>query len=136
MNIAPIKKRIASFVIDDFILSMLIFVIFYDQLSAITDMEALSGFMNDNFFIIASVKLLYHWVLVWQNGMTVGNFILKIRVVDEDSSALLLWHKALLRSFLRLFSEAAFYIGFLVAFVSPKVQTMHDKFSNAVVVDA
>ncbi len=136
MNIAPIKKRIASFVIDDFILSMLIFVIFYDQLSVITDMEALSGFMNDNFFIIASVKLLYHWVLVWQNGMTVGNFVLKIRVVDEDSSVLLLWHKALLRSFLRLFSEAAFYIGFLVAFVSPKVQTMHDKFSNAVVVDA
>lgn len=136
MNIAPIKKRIASFIIDDFILSMLIFVIFYDQLSVITDMEALSGFMNDNFFVIASVKLLYHWVLVWQNGMTVGNFVLKIRVVDEDSSALLLWHKALLRSFLRLFSEAAFYIGFLVAFVSPKVQTMHDKFSNAVVVDA
>jgi uncharacterized RDD family membrane protein YckC len=136
MNITPIKKRIASFIIDDLVLSMLIFVIFYNQLSAITEMEALSGFMNDNFYIIASVKLLYHWVLVWQNGMTVGNFVLKIRVVDEESGILLLWYKALLRSFLRLFSEAAFYIGFLVAFVSPKVQTMHDKFSNAVVVDA
>ncbi|MGW8169072.1 MAG: RDD family protein [Sulfurovaceae bacterium] len=136
MNIAPTKKRIASFIIDDLVLSMLIFVIFYNQLSAITDIETLSVFMNDNFYIIASVKLLYHWVLIWQNGMTVGNFALKIRVVDEDSSTLLSWHKALLRSLLRLFSEAAFYIGFLVAFVSPKVQTMHDKFSNAVVVDA
>ncbi|MBN2722333.1 MAG: RDD family protein [Campylobacterales bacterium] len=136
MNIAPIKKRIASFIIDDLILSILIFVIFYNQLSALADMEALSQFMNNNFFIIASVKLLYHWVLVWQNGMTVGNFVLKIRVVDEDNGMLLMWHKALLRSFIRLFSEAAFYIGFLVAFLSPKVQTMHDKFSNAVVVDA
>ena len=136
MNIAPIKKRIASFIIDDFILSILIFIIFYNQLSALTDIEALSVFMNDNFYIIALVKLLYHWVLIWQNGMTMGNFVLKIRVVDEDTGMLLLWHKALLRSFLRLFSEAAFYLGFLVAFLSPKVQTMHDKFSNAVAVDA
>jgi len=136
MNIAPIKKRIVSFIVDDFILSILIFIIFYGQLSTLADMEALSQFMNDNFLVIVSVKLLYHWVLVWQNGMTVGDFVLKIRVVDEDSGMLLQWHKALLRSFLRLISEAAFYIGFLVAFISPKVQTMHDKFSNAVVVDA
>ncbi|MDD3775180.1 MAG: RDD family protein [Sulfurovaceae bacterium] len=136
MNIAPIKKRIASFIIDDFILSILIFIIFYSQLSTLTDTEELSQFMNNNFFIIASIKLLYHWVLIWQNGMTVGNFVLKIRVVDEDYGMLLPWHKALLRSFLRLFSEAAFYLGFLVAFLSPKAQTMHDKFSKAVVVDA
>ena len=96
MNIAPIKKRIASFIIDDFILSILIFIIFYSQLSTLTDTEELSQFMNNNFFIIASIKLLYHWVLIWQNGMTVGNFVLKIRVVDEDYGMLLPWHKALL----------------------------------------
>lgn len=136
MNIAPIKKRIASFIIDDFVISTLLFVIFYEQLSTMTNIETLSKFMSDNFLIIASVKFLYHWMLVWQSGMTVGNWAMKIKVVDEDSGEMLLWHKALLRSSFRIVSEAAFYIGFLVAFISPKVQTMHDKFTNAVVVDA
>lgn len=136
MDIAPIKKRIWSFVIDDLVVSMLVFVIFYEQLIHLTNMEALSGFMNNNFFIIVSVKLIYHWFFVWQSGMTMGNLALKIRVVDENSGNLLLWHQALIRSALRLLSEAAFYLGFLVAFFSPKAQTMHDKFSNAVVVNA
>ncbi len=136
MNIAPIKKRIASFIIDDFVISTLLFVIFYEQLSIMTNIETLSKFMSDNFLIIVSVKFLYHWMLVWQSGMTVGDWAMKIKVVDEDSGEMLLWHKALLRSSFRIVSEAAFYIGFLVAFISPKVQTMHDKFTNAVVVDA
>jgi uncharacterized RDD family membrane protein YckC len=136
MDIAPIKKRIWSFVVDDFVVSILIFIIFYEQLVGLADMEALSQFMNDNFLIIVSVKFIYHWFFVWQNGMTMGNLLFKIRVVDEDSGNLLLWHKALLRSAFRLIGEAAFYLGFLVAFFSPKKQTMHDKFSNAVVVNA
>lgn len=136
MNIASIKKRIASFIIDDFVISTLLFVIFYEQLSTMTSIETLSKFMGDNFLIIVSVKFLYHWILVWQSGMTVGYWATKIKVVDEESGEMLLWHKAMLRSMFRIVSEAAFYIGFLVAFISPKVQTMHDKFSNAVVVDA
>ncbi|MBD3807430.1 MAG: RDD family protein [Epsilonproteobacteria bacterium] len=135
MNIAPIRKRILSFVIDDIVLSLFVLVIFYDKLTDITDMETMSAFMADNFLAIMLVKVSYHWILVWQNGMTMGNYIMKIKVIDESSGERLNVFMALNRSMLRILSESIFYIGFLFAFFSSKVQTFHDKFTNAVVID-
>ncbi len=136
MKIAPIRKRILSFVIDDIVLSIFVLVIFYDKLTDITDMETMSAFMADNFLAIILIKVLYHWMLVWQNGMTIGKYIMKIKVIDESSGERLNIFMALNRSMLRILSESIFYIGFLFAFFSSKVQTFHDKFTNAVVVDA
>ncbi|MBD3798188.1 MAG: RDD family protein [Campylobacterales bacterium] len=135
MNIAPIRKRILSFVIDDIVLSLFVLVIFYDKLTDITDMETMSAFMADNFLAIMLVKVLYHWILVWQNGMTMGNYIMKIKVIDESSGERPNVFMALNRSMLRILSESIFYIGFLFAFFSSKLQTFHDKFTNAVVID-
>ncbi len=135
MNIAPIRKRILSFMIDDIVLSLFVLVIFYDKLTDITDMETMSAFMADNFLAIMLVKVSYHWILVWQNGMTMGNYIMKIKVIDESSGERLNAFMALNRSMLRILSESIFYIGFLFAFFSSKAQTFHDKFTNAVVVD-
>lgn len=134
-NIASIKKRISSFMIDDIVLSFFILVIFYNQIISINSIEALSKFTANNFLIIVLIKVLYHWFLVWQNGMTIGNYLMKIKVVDENSLETLNIFMALSRSMIRIISESIFYIGFLFAFFSPKVQTFHDKFTNAVVVN-
>lgn len=146
--IAAPQKRVVSFVIDDIIVSLFFMVIFYDQIVAFLQiipagqqsqsqvlLEAMNQFVSVNLMWLLALKVLYHTVLVWQNGMTLGKFIMKIRVVSLESSEKPLFLTALYRALLRIPSELFFYLGFLMAFFVPLRQTFHDKFSNCVVVD-
>jgi uncharacterized RDD family membrane protein YckC len=146
-DIASLQKRILAFVIDDIVIATLIIIIFYDKLMVISEelakssasLEAqkaiLDAFVMDSLPIFIALKVLYHGILVWQSGMTLGKYIAKIRVVDEGSySKVSLW-QSLWRASVRIFSEVLFYVGFLFAFVSAKRQTLHDKLSNCVVVN-
>jgi uncharacterized RDD family membrane protein YckC len=149
LMIAAPQKRVVSFVIDDIIVSLFFMVIFYDQIIGFMQvipedqqsqsqylMEAMNQFVSANIVWLLSLKVLYHTVLVWQNGMTLGKYLMKIRVVsleDKEKPSLM---AAFYRALLRIPSELFFYLGFLMAFFVPLRQTFHDKFSNCVVVDA
>jgi uncharacterized RDD family membrane protein YckC len=149
MSLASNQKRVASFVIDDIVIVLLLLAIFYDQLMQIASgiptnvtpesVEVFKAQMNqfsvDNLLFILLLKVLYHTFFVWQNGMTLGKYIMKIKVVEAETSTHPLLHKAFLRASLRIVSEAFFYLGFLLAFFTPLRQTLHDKLSNCVVVD-
>lgn len=135
-NIASAQKRTGAFVIDDIVISFLIFGIFYEQIMILTTPEAIMLFLEQVFIPITLLKIAYHTFLIWNNGMTVGKYIMKIRVVSENDGANLNFVRSLLRAVVRIFSEVIFYIGFILAFFSPKVQTLHDKISGAVVIDA
>ncbi len=150
LPIASVQKRISAFVIDDLMVALFFLVIFYDQLLAIAAQtsgvmspeeitmiqEQLRQFSVDNLVIMLSIKVLYHAVPVWQNGMTLGKYIMKIRVVDLKTGARPSLIQAFLRAILRIGSEVFFYLGFIMAFMMPLNQTFHDKFSNCVVIDA
>jgi len=149
LPIASTAKRTFSFVIDDLVIIVLLLVIFYDQLMLIasqvptvmtpealaTFQEELNHFLADNLLMVLSLKVLYHTVLIWQNGMTLGKYVMKIKVVDE-SGRKVTFLMALFRAVLRIASEVLFYLGFLLAFFLPLKQTLHDKLSKCVVVDA
>ncbi len=150
LPIATSQKRISAFVIDDLMIALLFLFIFYDQLMVIashlptvlTD-EAIEVFRQemhqfsvDNLLIMLSIKVLYHTVPVWQNGTTLGKYIMKIRVIDLKMGTRPSLIQALLRASLRIGSEIFFYLGFFMAFMMPLKQTFHDKFSNCVVIDA
>lgn len=150
LPIASVQKRISAFVIDDITVALFFLIIFYDQLLSIAspasgmmsteDMTLIQAqlrqFSADNLLVILGVKVLYHAVPVWQNGMTLGKYIMKIRVVDLNGGVRPSLTQAFLRALLRIVSEAFFYLGFLMAFMMPLKQTFHDKFSNCVVIDA
>lgn len=149
LPIAASQKRVASFVIDDIIISLFFMVIFYDQIVALlhavplaqqSDSEvilaAMNQFVTQNLVALFALKVLYHTVLVWQNGMTLGKYIMKIRVIDMRTYQKPSFSIALYRALLRIPSELLFYLGFLMAFFVPLRQTFHDKFSNCVVIDA
>jgi len=147
--IAAPQKRVVSFVIDDIIISLFFLVIFYDQFVGFLQvipqdqhsqsqylLEAMNQFVSVNIVWLLSLKVLYHTVLVWQNGMTLGKYFMKIKVVsleDNEKPSLMV---AFYRALLRIPSELFFYLGFLMAFFVPLKQTFHDKFSHCVVVDA
>jgi len=142
--IANMQKRIFAFVIDDLVISIFFMIIFYDQINQLfvnvtevdqTSLEQVNMFISENILIVFAIKLLYHTILVWQNGMTIGKYIAKIKVIDLNSEHRPSFQQAFLRASVRLISEALFYVGFIMAFFSPLKQTMHDKFSNCVVID-
>lgn len=134
----------ASFVIDDIVISVFILIIFYDQFAkvfsgiAVVDqaaIESINAFIAENIMVIFAVKVIYHTVLVWQNGMTLGKYLMKIKVIDLETGRVPNLPKAFLRASIRIPSEVLFYLGFLMAFFVPMKQTLHDKLSQCVVVD-
>ena len=149
LPIASTQKRISAFVIDDLVIIFLIFLIFYEPLmNMVSDVpvgltpevlieynEKVTQFFMNNIWVIFFIKVLYHTFFVWQNGMTLGKYIMKIKVVDLETKQKPVFLKAFLRAVLRIVSEAFFYLGFLLAFFSPLKQTLHDKLSNCVVID-
>lgn len=149
LPIATTQKRVVSFVIDDIVISLFFMVIFYDQIVALLHsipsaqqadsqlvLDAMNQFVTQNIVALFALKVLYHTVLVWQNGMTLGKYLMKIRVIHMEHYEKPNLMTAFYRAVLRIPSELFFYLGFLMAFFVPLRQTLHDKFSNCVVVDA
>ncbi len=144
LSIANNQKRIASFVIDDIVITLFFIIIFYDQFSAVFSnitvvdeaaLESVNAFISQNLLVVLSIKLIYHTVLIWQNGMTLGKYLMKIKVIDLETGNTPGFLKSLLRASMRIPSEVLFYLGFLMAFFVPLKQTLHDKVSSCVVVN-
>ena len=144
LSIASNQKRITAFVIDDIVISVFFIIIFYNQFSDVFSnitvvdeaaLETINAFIAQNILVVFSIKLLYHTVLVWQNGITLGKYLMKIKVIDLETGDTPSFQKAFLRASIRIPSEVLFYVGFLMAFFVPLRQTLHDKVSNCVVVN-
>jgi uncharacterized RDD family membrane protein YckC len=144
LPIAGNGKRVTSFVIDDLVINLFLMIIFSSQLTAMmsgikeineSSIMMINQFIMENLPIVLAVKVLYHTVLIWQSGMTLGKYIVRIKAVDMYSGQRLSFVQAFWRASVRLVSEMLFYIGFLFAFFSPLHQTLHDKISNCVVID-
>ncbi|HIP28506.1 MAG TPA: RDD family protein [Sulfurovum sp.] len=155
MNMPPVastQKRMLSFVIDDLMIAFLLLAIYYEQLIEIAStlsgtmtaesmelfQNAMQQFFVNNLLFILTLRVLYHTIFIWQNGMTLGKYFMKIRVISlkTDTQQNLTFSKSFLRALLRIVSEVVFYLGFLLAFFLPLNQTLHDKLSHSVVVDA
>lgn len=135
-QIVPARRRVGAFVIDDFAVSFLIIAIFWSQLSQLGDLEEMNQFLTDNFFVIISIKIFYHTLFVWQNGMTLGKYLMKMRVVLLSSGETPPFSSSFIRANIRIVSDMLLYIGFIMAFFNPLAQTLHDKLSGCVVIDA
>lgn len=137
-QIAPTGKRVGAFIIDDIIVTLFLFVIFFNQISAINmqDPQQLIAFLQINGIYFILFRFIYHLYFTWQSGQTPGKRILKIRIVEINSGEIPSFQVALLRSGFRVVSESIFYLGYVVAYFTPLVQTLHDKLASTVVVDA
>ena len=147
LPVSNLQKRAMAFVIDDIIVSLFFFTIFYDQLLAVLNtvehqqdpqivLQIMNTFVMEKVSILFALKILYHGVLVWQNGMTIGKYLMRIRVIDLSSAQTPTLKTAFLRALIRIPGEFFFYAGFIMAFFMPLKQALHDKISNCVVIDA
>ena len=134
-QIATTGKRLSAFFIDDIVVSIFLLVIFYNQLSSFKDPATLILFLESNFLTFLFLRVIYHTFFVWQNGMTVGKMMMKIKVVEMDTGYTPSFGVAFLRAGFRVVSETVFYLGYIMAYFNPMVQTLHDKLAKTVVVD-
>jgi len=136
IQLVPAKRRVVAFVIDDLVVSFLFIAIFWSELITLSTAEEINYFLTSNFLVIVSIKITYQTIFIWQNGMTLGKYATKMRVVSQDYGEIPSFNSSLLRAVGRIVSETLFYIGFLMAFFNPMVQTFHDRLSKSVVIDA
>jgi uncharacterized RDD family membrane protein YckC len=135
LNLSSIQKRALAFTIDEVIMALLVFIIFYDHLDRITTPEDIVSLTNSMFGYIIAIKVIYQLFFIWKYGATMGKIIVKIRVIDIhtlDNPTLV---SSLIRSLVRIVSESLFYFGYLWGALTPTRQTWHDKSATSVVVD-
>ena len=149
LAVTSTQKRMMAFIIDDLVIALLLLAIFYNQLLEIASHlpiditpESIENFKNEmntfsvnNLLLIIALKVLYHTIFIWQNGMTLGKYFMKIKVIELKTRQIPTLFKSLIRALLRIVSEIVFYLGFILAFFLPMRQTLHDKLSDCVVVD-
>lgn len=136
LELASVMKRATAFVIDDIIVTLIVFVIFWESISNNMDnLESMLVGMNQFVFPILFLKFVYQAFFIWIYGATIGKIIVKIRVIDYNSFQRVNLLSSIFRSFARILSEMFFYIGFLFSLFNDGRQTFHDKIGRTLVVN-
>lgn len=86
--------------------------------------------------IYIGLEIVYYFFFVYYYGATLGQIILRIRVVDSHRFDKPSLHISMKRAIIKCIFGAVLYVGFIVAFVDRFYRTLHDKMSNTIVVVA
>ncbi len=135
LKLASTDRRTVAHVIDDFILAILLFIVISDSISSDADPEAVILWINSLVLEFMVVKFLYHAIFIYLYGASIGKMLLKIKVIDQYGFHTPSIMQSLIRSFVRLFSESVFYLGFLWAIFDQHRQGWHDKLAKTIVVN-
>lgn len=137
LELASFISRAIAFIIDDLLITLVVVVLFWEQVSATNgELINLLMIMNDNLGQILLMKFVYQGFFIWYYGATIGKIVAKIRVVDYDNFGRVSLPAAFIRSFFRIISEMFFYIGFMLAFFTQGRQTLQDKIGKTLVINA
>ena len=136
VKIASDSKRICAFWIDEVIISLIIFLGFFEQIRAIGgDFEEINDLLSSAFLYILFLQIAYHSVFTALYGGSVGKIICKIKIIKLDTFDKPQIVDAILRSTIRTISTILLYIPFMIAFAEPFRRAMHDFIIKSVVID-
>ncbi|MEW5831546.1 MAG: RDD family protein [Campylobacterota bacterium] len=133
---ASLRKRAAAFGIDEILLSVLMFVILWDAISAAKTVEQMIALTNSFLLEFMAIKIVYHTFFTMQYGASLGKIIMKIRVIELATLSNPGFLSAFNRSVFRVVSEVLFYLGFLWAMLDPYRRSWHDRTARTLVIDA
>ncbi len=137
LELASMRSRIKSFIIDDLLITLLVLIMFWDQVNGSNgDFLQIMIILNQAVWEVMLLKFIYQTFFIWYYGATIGKIVAKIRVIDYDNYGRVTLINAMVRSASRILSEIFFYIGFIVANFNDARQTFHDKFAKTLVVNA
>jgi len=136
LSLADVKKRTVAFVIDEFLLSIILVLSLWDAFRSAKTMEDMLALSNSFMLEYIAIKIIYQTFFVTQYGATLGKILMKIRIVEIRTMQTPNILSALNRSIFRIISEMFFYLGFLWGMLDPMRQAWHDKTAKTLVVDA
>lgn len=136
-------RRFFTYFIDSVLISLISSALFYPFINSQVYSTSLDGGINYtssfNFtFSILALALTYgYYALMYQyRGATIGQLLLKIRVINETNQEPLDWGRTALREILgKVISSVFLLLGFFWFFRSEKAKTWHDIISESVVVN-
>jgi len=126
-------QRVMANLIDWLIVSGVFIIISLIAMLAISGQMARAILFIIGLVVIPIAKLLYHIVMEGSaKQATYGKILLKIRVCNEDGSAI--DHaKAAARNLAKIASTCTFLIGYLLCFFTKKQQCLHDMMAGTLV---
>lgn len=130
------QKRLAAYMIDELILSVIWLSIIWDAFSGLESIEEKVMLINSYALEFMALKVIYHTFFVMQYAASPGKIIMKIRILELSSASKPSLICSLNRAVVRVISEIFFYAGFIWGLLDPARQTWHDKTAKTVVVDA
>ena len=134
MQLASNFHRFISFLIDEFLITILFWIIFYDDLREISQNSALiSDFVKDKIYYYYALMTMYQIFFIHKYSTTLGKMALKLEIIAENGekiSASQIW----LCAFVRLISGNFLYLGFVLALFTQKRQTLHDYFAKTIII--
>jgi len=135
LKIASISKRAVSMMIDDFLISFLIFIAFFDAFKNAKDMGELIILTDKLFLFIFIAYTVYHYIFIALYGKTIGKMIVKIKCIDIDTFEKPNHFRSFIRSLFRNFDEMFLYLGMAVALFDPFNRALHDMIGRCIVVE-
>ncbi len=135
LTLASLQARGWAFFIDEVIVSLIFFIIFWDFIFVLKTPEKMIEAINSLVGYLLLLKIIYQTFFVWYYAATPGKMILKIEVIEERDFQTPSFLVSLNRAIGRVISEMLFYLGFAWAFLDPKRQTWHDKLAKTLVVN-
>lgn len=143
IKIASSQKRIIAFGIDEMIVCLLFFAVFFNDFAVIANQglnqdeiyNQITELVSSLVLYLLSIRLIYQTFFIWYMGATIGKMVVKTTCIDINYLDKPNFITSLNRALIRNVSEFAFYLGFLWAFGNDLRQTWHDKFSKVVVID-
>jgi len=134
-KIASLSKRAISMMIDDFLVSFIVILAFFDSFLNAKTFDEIIILTDKLFMFVFLVYTLYHWIFISLYGKTIGKFLTKIYVIDIKTMDKPDFFKSLIRSIIRNFDEMFFYFGMFVAVFDIYNRALHDIAGRCIVVE-
>lgn len=135
LKIASFGKRVLAYFVDNFILSIIVFIIFFDKLSTLTDPQDIFAVL-DNFLLgFVVLQFTYHFIFTFLYGASLGKMLCKIAIVDELSLDKPNLSQCIIRAATRQLSDTAFMLGFAWALGNDLRKTWQDYLAKTLVIE-
>ena len=135
LKIASITKRVIAMTIDDFLISFLIFLAFFDAFKSAKTLDEMIILTDRLFLFIFIAYTIYHYIFIALYGKTLGKMVVKIKCVDIETLQNPSHFRAFIRSVFRNFDEMFFYAGMMVAIFDPLNRAFHDIIGKCIVIE-
>lgn len=136
LKIASFQKRVLAYIIDNIILSLIVFIIFYDQFSVVKSQIDVLNILKNFYIGFILLQISYHVIFTYMYGASLGKMACKIIIIDDELLDKPNFSKSLLRSSVRQLSDMTFMLGFAWALGNVYCKTWEDYLSRTIVVDA